>query len=145
MTEGSKLIPPERSSLPGYYAKDRGKLLHAGVVIVTHRPAEPEWKVWDREPYNPLTSICTTGEVDGAVQQVVPVKLNSEPVLFAFDTEDWTKVAEINETKPAIVFFMGNDNWSYGMRFATFEERDEMLATFGADLALLSEDLLGHN
>ena len=44
---------------------------------------------------------------------------------------------------PAGTFFMGSDDWSYGLRFPTFELRDAMLAEFGEELGFF--DLQGHN
>lgn len=73
---------------------------------------------------------------------MVPVKINREPGLFTFDTEKGDPV-ELNKS-PALIYFMGNDDWSYGLRFSTFEERDAMLSEFGEELGFCG-DLQGHN
>lgn len=139
----SKLIPPERCSLRPYWVQSWGSFRHAGVIILTPPVPLPEWNTWDRVPYNPLLSIDTNGYVDNVQHDhLIPIKLNDAPCTFVFDTERGDADV-INAANPAIIYFMGNDDWSYGLRFATFEERDRMLAEFGEELGFFP--LHGHN
>lgn len=148
MTLPSKLIPPERCSLRPYWTGKYGPFRHAGVIILTKPEEPPEWDTWTKVPYNRLLAVDTNGYVDGVQHDhLIPIKLNDAPVAWMFDTEyvkGHRTSEEINAEKPAIIFFMGNDDWHFGLRFATFEERDKMLAEFGEELGFM-EDLQGHN
>jgi hypothetical protein len=145
MTRPSKLIQPDRVGIVSYYKRWREGFRWAGVILVTPWTPEPEWKTWDNAPYNPFCSIATHAYVDGQAQFLLPVFVNDAPGLNVFDGELHTHATQINAEKPAQAFFLGNDDWHYGMRFATFEERDRSLAEFGEELGFLRDQLLGHN
>jgi hypothetical protein len=139
----SKLIPPERCSLRPYWTRSWGPFQHAGVIVLSPPVELPEWDTWSQVPYNRLHHISTNGYVDGVEQlSIIPVKINTAPCEWMFDTELGDRY-EINRANPAIAFFMGNDDWHYGLRFPTFEERDKMLAEFGEELGFFP--LQGHN
>ena len=140
----TKLIPHSRCTMNPYFERKWGALDPAGVIIVTVPERSPEWKTWDRMPSNPLHFICTTATIDGVNHNVIPVKTNQVATTIVFDTEYGTDPVQLNNELPAIIFFFGNDDYSYALRFATFAERDQMLAEFGEELGLLPT-LQGHN
>jgi hypothetical protein len=116
---------------------------NVGVIVLTPFVPSPDWDKWTPNEYNPLHTVSTHAHVDGILREVIPVKVNDAEVTWIFDTEKGDPV-EINRARPAMLYFMGNDDWSYGLRFETFEERDRMLNEFGEELGFM-RDLQGHN
>lgn len=132
-----KLIPAARCRFDSpFYTSGPEGFFYVGVLIVTaHNP--PKWKTWDKTPRNPLLSYSYGGFVDGLEQShLITVHVNLSPVQWVFDSEKGDPV-DTNRKNPAIVFFRGSDDFSCGLRFPTFEERDCSIEQFGEELGFL--------
>jgi hypothetical protein len=149
------LINPARVQTSDYYKSWRKEFRLAGFIVVTPYTAPPIYQTWDKPVYNCFTAIAHEAHVDGHPAFVLPVFFNDEMTQALFDSElpgihvdnqdEAVKaVAELNWQKPAIAFFLGNDDWHYALRFTSFAERDKMIQFFGEDLGFLDE-LIGHN
>ncbi len=144
----SKLISPDRCVLSNdYYTRPWRDLYHAGVIVVSGTDPT-KWKHYDEKYQNTRVHfeyIAISGLVDDVECRVIPIKLNKVPNLYTFDSEDWTKAKEINEEKPAQIFFLGSDDSHFAMRFSSFLERDLSLDAWGEELFLLSDQVIFHN
>lgn len=156
--ERNFLIAPECVQIDPYYQKWRDGFHLTGYIQVSPYTAPPVDKAVPT--YNRFCAIATealvlryatqTGgdgfmldaKVEALPAFVVPVFVNDEPTTILFDPENDPM---INQEKPYIAFFKGNDDWHYAMRFVTSFERQRMLKFFGEDLGFLVKDLIVHN
>jgi len=141
--ERNLLLPPERVFTSPYYKTWRREFRLAGFLLVTPYTAPPPHDTWTKVPYNRFCAIAHEALVDGREAFIVPAFVNDD--ILPAQVFDGDKDASVNDTKPWMIFFLGNDDWHYGMRFETRALRDGMLKTFGEDLGFLEEELIGHN
>lgn len=153
----SKLISADRVQTNPYYLTYTEDFRLAGFIEVTEWLPGLELGHWDIPKWNRFSNIAHKANVDGVQTNLLPVFVNDimlpnrcfdGDIFTVLDKEitclSTAQINELNEKLPAIAFFMGNDDWSYALRFSTFKERDDMIAEFGEELAEAFK-LIGQN